>query len=163
MILYSTDDPEHFLFAELRRDMALDERGFERFMRWMLCISLGVGTLLYLAGAWPVIGFLGLDVLLVWGAFKYYQKSHEQRFDRIVVNRDGLTIEQHIGKRVIRTDYEPSFVQLRSNHDDLSQPIHLCQRGACCEIGRWLGAEERCAFARMFKDAQKRRQAALIR
>ena len=33
-------------------------------------VSFGTGLLFYLFGAWPVIGFMGLDVALIYVAFK---------------------------------------------------------------------------------------------
>ena len=31
---------------------------------------LSAGTLFFLLGAWPVVGFMGLDVALIWWAFR---------------------------------------------------------------------------------------------
>lgn len=39
-------------------------------MSAVCCVSFGTGLLFYLLGAWPVIGFMGLDVLLIYIAFK---------------------------------------------------------------------------------------------
>ena len=33
-------------------------------------INLAAGMVFYVLGAWPVVGFMGLDVALVWWAFR---------------------------------------------------------------------------------------------
>jgi uncharacterized membrane protein len=33
-------------------------------------VSFGTGLLFYMIGAWPVVGFMGLDVALLYAAFK---------------------------------------------------------------------------------------------
>ena len=41
--------------------------------RWVIglvaALALVPGVVFYLAGAWPVVGFMGLDVLAIWAAF----------------------------------------------------------------------------------------------
>jgi len=39
-------------------------------MAAICCVSFGTGLLFFMLGAWPVIGFMGLDVLLIYVAFK---------------------------------------------------------------------------------------------
>lgn len=49
---------------------SLSREGFVTIMVALLVINL-VGGLFFLAiGAWPVFGFMGLDVLLMWWAFR---------------------------------------------------------------------------------------------
>jgi len=39
-------------------------------MSLMCAVSFAAGLFFFLLGAWPIVGFLGLDVLLVYAAFK---------------------------------------------------------------------------------------------
>lgn len=162
MILKHVDSSDYFLDLELRRDMALPPESFARMMRWMFAISLGGGTLLFMVGAWPVIGFLGLDALLVWAAFRLYHRSQARQYERVRIDRDALIIEQHASRCVRELRYEPTFLNILPHADDLGRPIHICQRGQCAEIGRWLGAEERTEFAKQLKAALRQRQQALV-
>ena len=36
----------------------------------LIALNLAAGITFYLLGAWPVVGFMGLDVVLVWWAFR---------------------------------------------------------------------------------------------
>lgn len=162
MIVTHPTGPACFLDAELRRDASLSPAARTRLMRAMLAVSLGGGTVLFLLGAWPVIGFLGLDVLLVWGAFKLYARDQAGRYERIVVDRDALHIERHESGQCRAVAVEPAFLNVLLNEENPAQrPIRLCRYGRCAEIGRWLGPAERLRFALMLKQALRVRRKAL--
>jgi uncharacterized membrane protein len=56
--------------AVLTPHLSLGPRGFMVLMGAVCAVSFGTGLLFYLLGAWPVIGFMGLDVVLIYVAFK---------------------------------------------------------------------------------------------
>jgi len=56
--------------AVLTPHRSLGPRGFLIFMLAVSVISFGTGLMFFLMGAWPVMGFMGLDVLLVYVAFR---------------------------------------------------------------------------------------------
>ncbi len=56
--------------AVLAPHRSLGPKGFVVFMAAISAISFGTGLMFFLMGAWPVMGFMGLDVLLVYIAFK---------------------------------------------------------------------------------------------
>jgi uncharacterized membrane protein len=56
--------------AVLTPHRSLGPKGFMVLMGAVCAVSFGTGLLFYLIGAWPVIGFMGLDVLLIYVAFK---------------------------------------------------------------------------------------------
>ena len=54
-------------------------------------VSFGTGLLFYLIGAWPVIGFMGLDVLLIYVAFKLNYREG-RLYELLVLKEDALTV-----------------------------------------------------------------------
>src|SRR6516165_1219944 len=56
--------------AVLTPHRSLGPKGFMVLMGAVCAVSFGTGLLFYLLGAWPVIGFMGLDVALIYIAFK---------------------------------------------------------------------------------------------
>ena len=56
--------------AILTPHRSLGRRGFLALMLAIGCISFAAGLVFFIAGAWPVVGFLGFDVLLVYWAFR---------------------------------------------------------------------------------------------
>ena len=58
---------------------SLPPRGFTILMLVLAAISIAAGTLFVSLGAWPVCGFFGLDVGLVYLAFRLSYRSARQR------------------------------------------------------------------------------------
>ncbi|WP_138380846.1 DUF2244 domain-containing protein [Luteithermobacter gelatinilyticus] len=61
--------------AVLYPHRSLSPRGFVILMSLVALVSFSVGAFFFLRGAWPVFGFMGLDVLLIYGAFKLNYRS----------------------------------------------------------------------------------------
>lgn len=66
-------DPDEALYfdAEVRPHRSLPNPGFLALMIAIGTLSFTAGIAFMLMGAWPVLGFFGLDVLLVWLAFRF--------------------------------------------------------------------------------------------
>ena len=58
-----------------------------------LLFLIGLGF--FLAGAWPVIGFLGLELLVVWGAFKLNYRAARHR-ETIHTTTEELMVESRL-------------------------------------------------------------------
>ncbi len=56
---------------------SLSKKGFRTLMLIVSAIFFVIGVFFWYIGAWPVFGFLGLDVLLLYYAFKINYKSGE--------------------------------------------------------------------------------------
>ena len=56
--------------AVLLPHRSLGRKGFVILMSVISGLSFLTGLAFYLRGAWPVMGFFGLDVLLIYGAFR---------------------------------------------------------------------------------------------
>ena len=56
--------------AVLTPHRSLTREGFIAVMALIAGVNLIGGAVFFIAGAWPVAGFMGLDVLLIWWAFR---------------------------------------------------------------------------------------------
>ena len=72
---------------------SLPPRGFHLLMLILGLISLAVGVGFVSIGAWPVMGFFGLDVALVYIAFRLNYRS-ARRSETIRLAGDAFTVEQ---------------------------------------------------------------------
>ena len=72
---------------------SLPSRGFHLLMLILGLISLAVGIRFVSIGAWPVMGFFGLDVLLVYVAFRLNYRS-ARRSETIRLAGDAFTVER---------------------------------------------------------------------
>src|SRR5262247_2749518 len=82
----------HFT-AVLTPHRSLGPKGFMVLMAAVCAISFATGLLFYLIGAWPVIGFMGLDVALIYVAFKLNFRAL-RRYEIVDLTKDALTITQ---------------------------------------------------------------------
>lgn len=146
--------------AVLYPNRSLGSRGFAVLMLAIVLVSGAIGAGFALAGAWPVTGFLGLDVLLLYLAFRWNQREG-RRAELIQLGPEGLTI------RRIEPDgqqrewcFEPHWV--RVTIDDPVRPdsqLVLSSHGRRLAIGAFLGAEERAEVARALQSALHARRA----
>ena len=84
--------------AVLYPHRSLNSLGFRLLMLGVILISFLVGGLFFAVGAWPVIGFLGLDVLLIYLAFQISYRS-ATLFERIKLSRKELLYWPNIRSR----------------------------------------------------------------
>ena len=68
---HSEDPREQRIFsALLTPHRSLNRTGFLAVMLCLSVVSFVTGLVFLMMGAWPVFGFFGLDVLVIWWAFK---------------------------------------------------------------------------------------------
>src|SRR6267378_1154102 len=56
--------------ALLTPHQSLNRTGFLVLMGFLSAVSFAAGLAFLLMGAWPVLGFFGLDILVIWWAFR---------------------------------------------------------------------------------------------
>jgi uncharacterized membrane protein len=102
-----------------------------------------------LAGAWPVFGFFGLDVLLVYWAFRLNYRS-ALAYEQVTVTPSELTVRKvsHHG-RISEWTLNPLWVRLdRVVHAEFGiERLFLVSRGQRLAIAGFLGPQEKESFA----------------
>ena len=71
---------------------SLSPKGFAIVIGVLAGLLFAIGLGFFLAGAWPVIGFLGLELLVVWGAFKLNYRAAKVR-ETIETTQETLIVE----------------------------------------------------------------------
>ncbi|MGB1961148.1 MAG: DUF2244 domain-containing protein [Candidatus Puniceispirillaceae bacterium] len=71
---------------------SLSKHGFAIVMAVLASLAFCIGLGFFLLGAWPVIGFLGLEILVVWGAFKLNYRAARQR-QKLTATERELVVE----------------------------------------------------------------------
>ncbi len=77
--------------AVLTPHRSLGPKGFMVLMCAVCAVSFGTGLLFYMIGAWPVVGFMGLDVALIYIAFKLNFRAL-RLYETVDLTRDRLTV-----------------------------------------------------------------------
>jgi uncharacterized membrane protein len=147
-----------FLFdAVIYPNPPLSQRGFVIVVGGFALSSAVIGLATYLAGAWPVVGFLGVDVLVLWLAFSIVRRR-ARAFEAVRLERDRLTIRRvdpHGRSREWRL--LPYFTRV-----ELDQPlrrtslVHVRDHTTNVRIGAFLTPPERADLARALRDAVSR-------
>ncbi|MBV8778699.1 MAG: DUF2244 domain-containing protein [Alphaproteobacteria bacterium] len=136
---------------------SLPPRGFNVLMLMLAGVSVAVGTLFVTLGAWPVCGFFGLDVGLVYLAFRLSYRSARQR-ETLSLADDELTVER-VGIRGDRSlwRFQPFWVRVvyEEGHGD-SNRLALASHGRSLPIGTFLPAPVRHEVAATLRDALRR-------
>lgn len=111
-------------------------------------VALGVGIGFYLAGAWPVSGFVGVELGLLIAALLWTRRNARYR-EHVRLDGSGLHVQALAGKRLLREwRFEPYWVRVRlepGRHGE--RLLQLSAHGRTLTLGRFLTSDERADFA----------------
>ncbi len=148
------------LHLVLRPHRSLGPVGFWILMSAICAVSFAAGIYFYVHGAWPVVGFLGLDVLAIYWAFRASYRSG-QLMETVELTRDKLTVRRLMpGGRLYQWEFQPYWLNV-----DLDEPIEhasqirLRSHGRSLVIGSYLPPDERKEVADALRRALARQRA----
>lgn len=132
---------------------SLSPRGFLLLMSAIGSVSFIAGMVFLWIGAWPVFGFLGLDVVLIYWAFRANYRA-ARASERVELDHDHLTLTRYDGKgRKIAFDFNTYWVRVHFSELTGGQTkLALTSHGRSVEFGRYLNNDERRDFAEVLKD-----------
>jgi len=128
---------------------SLTSAGFLVLMLAIGAVSFASGMLFLVLGAWPVFGFLGLDVLLVYVAFRANFRA-ARAYEEVTVTASELTVRKVNHRGGVREwTLNPLWVRLdRSVHAEFGvERLFLVSCGRRLSIAGFLGPEEKASFA----------------
>jgi uncharacterized membrane protein len=129
-----------------RRNNSLSSSGRRLVFGFMLVVSLGIAAVFSLAlGAWPIMPFAGLEMMVLYFAFRYMDR-HAADYERITVRGGSIAVEVREGTQVNRLELSRYWARIVCDRD----PARLALRshGREIEVGRHLCEEQRLAMAR---------------
>jgi uncharacterized membrane protein len=150
------DPADQMLFtARLTPHRSLSRTGFVILMAVASAISFGAGMVFLMMGAWPVFAFFGLDVLLIYWAFRINfrdARASEEisvSFSELRVRRTshrGHTVEWVLNPLWVRIDKE--------THEEFGiERLYLVARGHHIAIASFLGPDEKLSFVNALSEA----------
>jgi uncharacterized membrane protein len=111
--------------------------------------NLVTGVVFMLAGAWPIFGFCGLDVLLVYIAFRANYRA-AKAFEEVTVTASELTVRKVSRHgRMHEWTFNPVWARLdRDMHEEFGiERLFLVSHGRRLAIASCLGPHEKESFA----------------
>jgi len=147
-------DPKIFA-ALVTPHRSLSPTGFLILMACLGGLSFVSGIVCVSIGAWPVFGFFGLDVLLVYLAFQANYRS-ARAYEEVTITASELTVRKvnhHGGVR--QWTLNPLWVQLeRIVHAEFGiERLFLVSHGRRLAIAGFLSPAEKASFARALTSA----------
>ena len=156
MVTDNAADLEPTIFsATLTPHRSLGRVGFLILMVLFGGISFVTGMLFLVIGAWPVLGFFGLDVLLLYWAFRLNYR-HADAYEQVTVTPSTLRVRKvsHLG-RAREWVLNPLWVRL--DKIELEEfgidRLFLISRGRKLTIASFLGPDEKASFAKELGNA----------
>lgn len=151
-------DPEkapEIFSALLTPHRSLNRAGFVVVMAFVSVISFAAGLAFLLMGAWPVLGFFGLDLLAIYWAFRVnFRRARAS--EEILVTPSELRVRRvsHRG-HVVEFVLNPLWVRLdREIHAEFGiEKLYLVSKGRRFAIASFLGPDEKASFAKALSDA----------
>lgn len=141
---------------------SLSPRGFLVLMALISAVSFAAGLVFLLMGAWPVFGFFGLDVALIYLAFKLNFRAG-RAYETIDITPALLTLTRvdPTGRRQT-FDFNPYWVRVRLAElaPDGRNALSLTAQGRHVSFGQFLTDEERRDLARALTGALLRTRGA---
>jgi uncharacterized membrane protein len=140
--------------AVLTPHRSLGPKGFLTLMVALSAISFATGMVFLVAGAWPVLGFFGLDVLLVYIAFRLNYRSG-RLYETLDLTPARLVLTRvHPSGRQEQFDCNPYWarVNLREEPDGRTA-LSIISRGTELAFGAFLTDDERRDLASALREA----------
>ena len=147
------DNTEDFV-AELRPYRSLGPSGFFILMAFVILFSFVAGVVFTIAGAWPVMGFFGLDVALIYFAFRVNYRDG-RLYERVELNRQELKITRvdPWGRAKIWT-FNPFWVRFYFHNSERDEPeLKLIAHGRELVFGQFLNEDEKTEFGQVLAGA----------
>ncbi len=130
----------------MKRNCSVSPRQFVYFYASLAVVSLAIAILLLLNGAWLVLPFTGIELMVVGGAFAIYAR-HAVDYERIRLYPHRLVIEQMSAEALTRFEFNPRWVRVVPGASP-REPVRLESRGQTVTVGLHLAQYRRAQFAR---------------
>jgi uncharacterized membrane protein len=127
-----------------RRNNSLTSTGRLTVFAFLFVVSVGIATAFAVLGAWPILPFAGIEMLVLFLALRWIER-HAADYERISIAGDRVEVEICEAGRARSHELNRCWAQLVS-HDGAR--LALRSHGREIEIGRHLNDDQRLAFAR---------------
>jgi uncharacterized membrane protein len=135
--------------ALLTPHRSLNRTGFLVVMAFVSVVSFTAGLAFLLMGAWPVLGFFGLDLLAIYWAFRINFRRAKAS-EEILVTPSELRLRRisHRG-HVMEFVLNPLWVRLdrKIQAEYGIEKLYLVSKGRHIAIAGFLSPEEKASFA----------------
>jgi uncharacterized membrane protein len=143
-----------YLDAVLEPPRSLSTRGLNRVMLILGVFSAVFGLGFLLVGAWPVVGFLGVEILALWLVFRWSLRAQTAR-TYVRVTADEVDVRKVDGwGRERRASMASHFARVEFDRTATGpNALRLATSRTAYPLGEFLTPRERETFARRLMQA----------
>ena len=144
--------------ATLTPHRSLSPRGKRVVIGLIAALALVPGIVFYVAGAWPVVGFMGLDVVAIWVALTVSMRGGKA-YEVVTLWPGTLELKKVDAKGTedVQT-FSPFAVRFVIDRDfnERVTGLWLKERDERTALGAFLSAEEKLSFSKAFGTALRK-------
>jgi uncharacterized membrane protein len=144
--------------ATLTPHRSLSPRGKRVVIGLVAALALVPGIIFYLAGAWPVVGFMGLDVIAIWIALTVSMRGGKA-YEVVTLWPGALELKKVDAKGAEDVlSFSPFNVRFVIDRDFNERVTGLWLREHECKIaiGAFLSPDDKQSFSKAFGTALKK-------
>ncbi len=144
--------------ATLTPHRSLSPRGKRVVIGLVAALALVPGIVFYVAGAWPVVGFMGLDVLAIWAALTISMRGG-RAYEVVTLWPGTLEIKKVDAKGAedVMTflPFNVRFV-IDRDYNERVTGLWLREQERRIALGTFLSTDEKLSFAKAFGTALRK-------
>ena len=147
--------------ATLTPHRSLTPNGKRIVIGLVSAMALVPGIVFYVAGAWPVLGFMGLDVLAIWVAFTVSMRGGKA-FEVLTLWPGSLELKRVDPKGKEDTlSFTPADVRFLVDRDYNERVTALWLKDAAGKVplGAFLSTDEKLSLSKVFGTALRKSRA----
>jgi uncharacterized membrane protein len=131
----------------LKRNCSISPAGLLGVFAALSVASAAIGTGFAIAGAWPVLPFVGLEIAALGAAFVLYARRAAD-YERIELVQGRLVVEVAEAERLVQYQLDPRRARVvLEQGKGYGARVLLREAGKEVEVGRHLDAPSRIEFA----------------
>ena len=141
--------------ARLTPYRSLGRQGFVVLMACIGLVCFVVGLVFFMAGLWPILGFMGLDFLLIYWAFKINYRD-ARAYEDVEVSRSHVALRKVSPRGRMKEHLFPQFGTRLAveRHDEIGiTKMRIENRQRAVEFGYFLNPLDRESIAVALRQA----------
>ena len=144
-------DAHNSFKVTFKPNSALSAVSKQRIIILLTLIPCVIGIVFCFLGAWPILPFVGLEVVALAYAFFYINK-HEADYESISIEGESLIVERCVAENISQHVINPYWVKI-VQHELPNGELHLYlqSHGKELEVGRYLTRKQRELLAKQLK------------
>jgi uncharacterized membrane protein len=147
--------------ATLTPHRSLTPNGKRIVVGLVAAMALVPGVIFYFAGAWPVVGFMGLDVLAIWAALTISMRAGKA-YEVLTLWPGALELRKVDAKGTEQVlSFAPASVRfvIDRDYNERVTALWLKEQTRSVSLGAFLSPDEKLSLSKVFGTALRKARA----